>query len=202
MSAKAAWQAFFNRYSGLRTLELASIAGKDGGEIFNWRTKCGIPAGKKIKIFKWDHLKKYKRPEIIKPLPREVWDNKEWFENKYLKEGESINFIAKMIGIDRPCIYVKFKKWGIPFRGKKPLNKCCTRDWLYSHYVVQKLSLDKCGKLAGVKKMTIARWLAKYQLPIRTVSEAAAQSYENGAFKYIHPSSPYKGPRGKIRKVI
>jgi len=45
------------------------------------------------------------------------------------------------------------------------------KDWLYQKYVVEKLNQTEIAKLVGVTSSSIRRYLVKYDIPIRSLSE-------------------------------
>ncbi len=54
------------------------------------------------------------------------------------------------------------------------------KDWLQEHYVVQELSPEKCGNLAGCDGATISNWLRRFGILRRTLSEASKASWARG----------------------
>jgi len=57
------------------------------------------------------------------------------------------------------------------------------KDWLSQKYSKEKLSMREIGKLCGVKDTTIFVWLKKFDIKIRTRSEARLETLK----KYPHP---------------
>ena len=47
------------------------------------------------------------------------------------------------------------------------LKKYSNIKWLTEHYINQKLSAEKCAKIANVEKTTILRWLKYFKIPRR-----------------------------------
>jgi hypothetical protein len=50
------------------------------------------------------------------------------------------------------------------------------RDWLYQKYISEQLSINDISKIIGFSPMCIWKWLKRFNIPIRTKSEAAQGS--------------------------
>jgi len=57
------------------------------------------------------------------------------------------------------------------------------KDWLYDHYVIKQLSVDAILKLCNCGKTTIHRYLKKYNIEARTLTEA--RSVKNDNLRYL-----------------
>lgn len=53
------------------------------------------------------------------------------------------------------------------------------RKWLYNKYINEKLSSNKIAKICNVNTQTICDWLRKYNIPIRSRSEANHLASDN-----------------------
>lgn len=185
---------FFEENPSLSTYELAIVAGKSPSTIRNWKRKCGI----ELKQSPFPKGREYTRRDVEPVTDQDVWDNKEWFSQKYTVEGFGIPTIAKMIGKSVSLVAARLKKYEVATRphneAVKSTNKCCNEEWLYYHYTTrdqyvdwctknakqveaeggQALSLAKCAKLAEVVPYTIYNWLVHFKIPMRDINEAMA----------------------------
>lgn len=53
------------------------------------------------------------------------------------------------------------------------------KDWLENQYITQKKSTVKIGEEVGCSNTTISYWLKKFNIPIRTLSDALKISHSN-----------------------
>jgi len=113
----------------------------------------------------------------------ELYKNKKWLEKKYLKERLSTYQIAKLYGVSSHSIQYWLIKFNIPIRShseatslyhKKRIGnrKYNNKDWLCDQYLRKKLSIYEIAKLCGVNYQIIRYWLIKYNIPLRSYSEA------------------------------
>lgn len=64
------------------------------------------------------------------------------------------------------------------------------KDWLYQEYIIKKISKREIAQRCKCDHGTITRYLHKFNIPIRTLSEAIKLWYENNPH-------PHKSKRGK-----
>jgi hypothetical protein len=181
---------FFHKYRGLTNIELAIMADCAVCTIVDWKRRCGV-----IKDG-------YVKP--VKPLPKVAtnWDNKEWFEEHYVRKGIGFQTLAALIGKPNNWLAVKrrLRRFGIIRRTREESvgsdNPCCEEGWLQYYYSNQKkykewceengiepeddggqgLTLHQCGDLAGASHQTIANWLALFQVEARGLAAAGVNS--------------------------
>lgn len=151
---------FFSLYKHLSTYEQARIVKRACEVVMGWKRKIGIRGESIFKISEPAN----KTPDVEK-LDREIWDNKEWFEENYQKHGPVL--MGKMTGLCRTTIWKRCKKYGIKINPPESSNKYCNVEWLTEHYINKNWSTHKCAEVAGVSAYTIMRWLSKFNLPIR-----------------------------------
>lgn len=53
-----------------------------------------------------------------------------------------------------------------------PPKLCLDKDWLYQKYIIEELSTYKIAEIIGCQQETVARWLKRHDIPIRSGSEA------------------------------
>ena len=158
----------------LRTTELATLTKRSTRTAIFWRSKLGV----KCPVTWGTNLteRPFKKPvsEPIKPLPEEVWRNKEWFGKAYKQYGT--RKIAKMIGRSRQLVKLHLRKYNILIDRNRmlfPINPYYNRDWIEEHYVLKGKSIGECAKLAKVNRYTIYNWLVTFGFPIRDRYEAS-----------------------------
>ena len=172
---KALYKYFINN-SHLKTSEIAIIAESGLQYVRDLKTSAGL-GGKKPK-----HNPPIKAQRKIYTLKApENWDPKNW-DMEWLKTVAchySVREIANAINVYYVTLFGKLKKYGIKIRSKKQStrskNQLCNKQWVYKHYVEQKLSHRECAKLAGVSYQTFGRWLARFEIPSRTILETRAK---------------------------
>lgn len=116
---------------------------------------------------------------MIKP-----YKNEEWLKSKYLKEGLSSVQIADDCKVCFSTITRKLKKFNIPIRShtesmilhykvNRENYKYKNEEWLKKKYIEEKLNAYKIMKLCNITGHdTIYNWLKKFNIPIRSYSEA------------------------------
>jgi hypothetical protein len=171
--------------------ELAKAARRSTVTIDKWAVKSGKrekrepfanPAIKRVPV------------EHEKVTDRAVWDNPEWFRQKYATEELGIVAISKIIQRRPLIVYRRLKKYGIARRQENnpSKNPCCNEQWLMWNYATpadyrkwcqaNKKDYDSaggkclpqrvCAELAGVEQFTIYNWLVKFNIPIRDKPES------------------------------
>lgn len=185
---------FFEENPYLSTYELAIMAGRSPSTIRNWKRKCGIS----LKESPFPKGREYSRRAIQSTTDQDIWDSRDWFVQKYEKEGLGIPTIARTIGRSVSLVAARLKRYSIPTRphneAVKSSNPFCSEEWLYAHYSGRDqyvewcnrnvkqidpeggrgLSLAKCATIAGVVPYTIYNWLVHFKIPMRDINEAMA----------------------------
>jgi len=112
------------------------------------------------------------------------YKNKEWLKNKYLEKELSSVQIANDCGVCASTICRKLKKFDIHVRTRKEAinshhkvnrenHKYKNEEWLKKKYIDEKLNSYKIAKLCNITgNATIYNWLRKFNIPIRSYSEA------------------------------
>lgn len=149
-----------------------------------------------------------RQPKQYEPITdQNVWDNRDWLNQKYTVERIGIETIARIVNRKPLIIYRRLKKYKIPIRkiNNTSSNPCCNEKWLIYHYGTpsdyrkwcqtnfvdidsaggQCMTQRECAALAGVEQYTIYNWLIKFNIPIRDVPEALVYSRrkKNGLLK-------------------
>jgi len=113
-----------------------------------------------------------------------LYQNKEWLEEKYIKEKLSTYQIGKLCNTYHGHIKYWIKKYNFPIRSindsmhlyrRKQINddRYCNKEWLRNKYLEEKLDSPKIAEICGVKSPnTIRHWLKEYSIKIRSISEA------------------------------
>lgn len=182
---------FFHKYRGLTNIELATMADCASCTIIEWKRRCGVIENG------------YVKPPKPLPKPAENWDNKEWFEEHYVRRKMGFRALAALIGKPNNWLAVKrrLKRFRITRRTREESvgsdNPCCEEGWLYYYYSRPKeykkwcdergiepdedggqgLTLHQCADLAGASHQTIANWLALFQIKARGLGESIIQEY-------------------------
>lgn len=176
--------------------ELAKAARRSSVTIDKWSQKSGI-RGKKSQ-FATPKVKRIPK-EYEKVTDPTIWDNREWFYQKYVDEKLGIEAIAKIIERKPLIVFRRLKRYKIERRQENnpSTNACCNEKWLMYHYATPAeyrkwcqtnatdydksggkcLSQRQCAALAGVKQFTIYNWLVKFNIPIRDMPQATAFGY-------------------------
>lgn len=174
------------------TYELAILAGRSPSTIRNWKRKCGVD----LKESPFKGKREYKSRDVEKITDCHIWDNEEWFRQKYEQEGLGIPTIARMIGRSVSLVAGRLVKYEIATRSHadavKSSNPYCNEEWLYTNYATRRQYIDwciekkktpsddggksfplaKCAEMANVVPYTIYNWLVHYKIPMRDISEA------------------------------
>ena len=169
---------FFVKYDSYTNFEISLRFKVPIKTIQNWRKKCGMCRKRQSNFTNRKYEKK--NYEIISdPI---IWDNHDWFYQKYVIENLGIRIISKILGGKSLCtIYYRLKKYNIPiktyYESIKIKHKCFNKEWIYKCYFKDKLSIVKMAKLAGVNAYTIYDWLIKFDIYPRGPREQSYISY-------------------------
>jgi transposase len=190
---KNSLREFFHKYRGLTNVELATMADCATCTIVDWKRRCGVIEDG------------YVKPPKPPPQPVNDWDNKEWFEEHYVRKGMGFLAIAALIGKPNNWDIVRrrLRRYKIKRRTREESvgsdNPCCEEGWLQYYYSRRKeyekwceergiepdeeggqgLTLHQCGAEAGVSHQTIANWLALFQIKARGLAEAQIKDYNH-----------------------
>lgn len=174
-------QVFFRDYGHLKNSDLAILANTSSSTIRRWKRRCNVAnyaeGWGSNKAFRPFQGTKASKVEVV-VVPPEVWNNRDWFYQKYVVERLGIPLISRMINRDKNIVLCRFERFNIKTRSyaeaSKSKNPCCTYEWLYEHYEIYGMSLEKCAALANVNPYTIYNWLAKFKIYIRNHNECMA----------------------------
>lgn len=157
---KESLKAFFEKYKHLTNNQLARIVSRSNILIRKLKHSCGIinpPPNHKPKNI---GIASQKVPIKTNTLA----------EIMELAKTYSVNSIAKSLNRPVSTIHTILKRNGCTHIKKvsdiKSSNPCCSYHWLYTNYILNGLSVNKCAKLAGVYPQTISAWLVKYKIPM------------------------------------
>lgn len=65
-------------------------------------------------------------------------------------------------------------------------------DWMYEHYIVQKMSMDEVSQKANCCAATVYLWLKRLGIKKRTLSEALRLEWTKGSFDHVHSSPEFR----------
>jgi len=168
-------KAWLEKNKDLTTYELVLLTKKSPSTIRNWKRKFGLSL-KDSPFSDVKHVRTKKDIEVIEDA--DIWDNEEWFRQKYEKEGLGAPTIARMINRSIVLVTGRLKRFGIRVRSHneavKSKSKFCNREWLSEHYVNKHWSLKRCAKEAKVVPYTIYNWLVKFGIEPRSIHQAMA----------------------------
>lgn len=108
-----------------------------------------------------------------------LYRDKDWLQEHYIDKNMSVQQIADIFSISKSAVERNLQTHGItkPQALSKALMKKTKlkkygidgalyqdKDWLYSIYISENKSVSDVARLAGVQKITIERWLRKYEI--------------------------------------
>jgi hypothetical protein len=176
---------FFEENEYMTNFEMAQLVNVNPRTIRRWRNKCGH------KLHRPRHF--YLNRKGIRPIElihdQKVWDNREWFYEKYVKQDIGISILARMTGKDHHFIWKRLRRYDIQIKPRASNNPCCTRDWCVENYEIIGYTLRKCAEMAGVNPYTFMDWLVHFGIHIRDRLEAL--SGERNPL-YGKPITPFK----------
>jgi len=190
MSLSRDWAAFFSEYGEFANSDLAAIAGCSVSTIRNKKRLLGISLSEALFTRPYKEERRANQYESVEDPA--IWDNEEWFRQKYEVEKLGKQTIARIINRPRTIVVRRLRKYNIFSTVKQPVHPCCTEEWLIYHYCVREdyvdwceernkipeegggmgLPLRGCAAIADVCKYTIYNWLAKFGIYIREKREA------------------------------
>jgi hypothetical protein len=144
----------------------ARVAGVSLKTVRRWKDMAGLSRGKQ-------RPPGWRRPPkaaILAPLD---WSSG-WLAHQYAA-GHSIRHLARAIQRSYTATRRRLKRSGVNLRSAREAtgsgHPCCNRAWLVLHYLTEFLSLTRCARLAGVSTCTMAGWLIRHEIRIRSSGE-------------------------------
>jgi len=120
------------------------------------------------------------------------YQDRDWLSDQYEKQGKSIRRISRELSVSYGPIQAWLHIHGIPVRGKTnsgymDLQSAPYRDpeWLSTKRIVEQKSEDQIAKECNTSRATVNRWLRRFGLEGRTLSEATA-------LRHARNPAPYK----------
>lgn len=155
---------FFLRYSFFTTNNMAQLIKLSARNVRKYKKQAGF--GKAV---------------VLSPLPVNIkvpikidlpdnWDTPEWWRENYPKYGTWT--LSRATGLSRPVIRLRINKYcgGLLTHEEATLSNHprFDKEWLTEHYITQGKSLRACSKLAGVSPDTLAGWLNRLGIRVRS----------------------------------
>lgn len=169
----ASLKAWFLEHSYLTDVEHATVARCSVRNIWKWKTKLDLKKPSKHKMPALTE-KMVRRRRVLPPAPDD-WRTNGWLTEQYSVNRYSIREMMRAAGITYLAMWLHLKKGGLLARTSAealtPKNPCCNKVWLVEHYVTQFKSVFECAKLAGVSRQTMANWLVRFLIRVRTHAE-------------------------------
>jgi transposase len=94
------------------------------------------------------------------------WLDKEVLKRLYVKEGKSVNKIAKMLSCSYGTVFKRCEEYRIPLRGKKKI-KGLTKALLQKLYVEEGKTLCGIAKIMGCSDEAVRYGCKKFGIPLR-----------------------------------
>lgn len=122
----------------------------------------------------------------------------DWLFDQYINQHKSSIKIAKICNVTPSVILRWLKRFNIVIRTTSQAlrlfngdKKYRNKDWLYEQYIIKEKTMLEIAKICDVSFSTIRSWLRKFNIKIRTKSEA---------FKILWKRSEYKEKMSISRK--
>ena len=119
-----------------------------------------------------------------------LYKNRDWLYQKYHNENLSIWKIARQFNCDAKTIVYWFRKFSIPTKTRKQAAQLRTKgklyadkNWLHRKYIKEKLNLKEVAELSNSSYAVIWYWMNKFNIPRRTISEAAQRGEKSSSWK-------------------
>jgi hypothetical protein len=145
----------------------ARIAGVSLKTVRRWKDAAGLPRGKQ-RPPGWR-----RQPKAALAAPPD-WSSGSWLADQYAA-GHSIRDLARAIQRSYTATRRRLRRSGTYLRSVREAtgsrHPCCNRTWLLLHYVTEFLSITRCARLAGVSTCTMAGWLIRHEIRIRSSGE-------------------------------
>jgi hypothetical protein len=163
----ASLRQWFSKHHYLAPNDHARIAGVCLKTIQRWQDIAGMPRARRRRPPGW----RRPRPVLVAPAD---WGKGTWLEDRYA-EGYGIRVIARAVNRSYTATRRQLRRRGVVFyptrEAVRSRHPCCNRGWLLEHYVVERLSLTHCARLAGASTYTLTSWLHIFEIRVRSNSE-------------------------------
>lgn len=122
-------------------------------------------------------------------------DSPKWLRQKYWEEELTTIEIGNLLGCDAATVLNHFKKFDIPRR--KPglhgkYEQYRNKKWLWEQYIEKELSSGKIANRIGCDRVTVCRWLNKFNIPKRGWDgPERVPSWNDKFFDELTPESAY-----------
>jgi hypothetical protein len=171
----ASLRRWFADHPYLSPNDHARIAGVCLKTIRRWQDAAGLPHARRRRPPGW------RRPRPVLTAPPD-WAAGTWLEEQYPAHG--IRQIAHAIGRSYTATRRLLRRRGVVFPSAREAvrsrHPCCNRPWLLEHYTVEKGSLTRCAKLAGVSTYTLTAWLIQFRIRVRSNGEQQVANDADG----------------------
>lgn len=154
---------------GRTTYEIAEELGTTNKLVSDWLGNLGI--------------------STKKPAP--LYHDRDWLFDQYVTREKSLRQIAGELGVSYGPIQHWIHTHGIPVRGEtysgyKSREAALYRDraWLSHKRIVEEKSESRIAEECGASRSTINRWLKRFDLDGRTLSEATTLRHARNLAKY------------------
>lgn len=157
-------QKWFAKHPYLTRNDHSLISGRSLEWVIKLQKKAGF-------VTKSLNLPRHTPPKKVDTLQySEDWDTSAWLQESLYKH--SIREIARCVGVDKVTIQKRIKKYKLKYRSSKQVgeskNPLCTKAWCHHHYIEKRMTAKACSEIAGIDHKTFARWLNKFQIPVRS----------------------------------
>jgi len=129
-------------------------------------------------------------------------EDKNMFQQLYIDEGMTPKEIGEQLGCHRRTVCNYLKGFGIPVRSRSEAQGGVIifnekyRSLFQRLYINERLSIFEIAKQLNVSKSTIFKYLKKFDIPMRTVSEAM-EGKKREPFTEKHRRNISEGNTGK-----
>lgn len=158
---------------------IGEIAGTTDAVIRNWMLKHNIPTRSLSEAL-----------EVYIEREGGLHTDQDWLQQKYWDEGLTLRQMADLSGCESEVsILYQMQKHGIPRRSLEDIGREIAhgrlhtdKGWLEQRYLIEKKTIYEMAEESGYSHMAIKRWMKKYDIPIRSNSEASKLSWERGDY--------------------
>jgi predicted DNA-binding protein YlxM (UPF0122 family) len=105
-------------------------------------------------------------------------DSREWLVRRYVDDRMTLSEIADEAGVTTGTVYNRFQDFDIETRGRhekrvsEEFENLNNEEWLRQKYEVEKLGMGTIANEANSSRTAVRRRLKKFNIDIRTVSQA------------------------------
>ena len=118
---------------------------------------------------------------------KKLYQDEQWLREQYWEKKLNATQIAQICGVSRRTVSRWMNGFGIPHRPRGEAvsisrrREACYRDkeWLYEKYWGEQLSSPQMARLANTDADTILRWMKKYGIQKRSISEGVKIARKN-----------------------